>query len=373
MAAAVADVFADGGVLLAEAGTGTGKTLAYLVPRSSAASACSISTGTKNLQEQIFFKDLPVLRDTLGIPFTAAYMKGRGNYLCLHRFDALKDARAIRSREDAIAIEVIDEWSRRPRPAIAPRWRTCRRTSAVARHRGDERELHRRRLPALQRLLRDEDAPARRRVRRGDRQPPPALRRRVGAAERVRRGHSRRAATRSSTRRTSSRTSRRSTSARGQQLPVRRLRPRRRSRASRTADPDRDASDALRDDIDNVRDGARLFFGTLQMLRFEAARRRREPRSASPRRCSKRAARRRALVRALEAVEGDDRARPRTRPRDVLALGRRAASCATTCASSRTPRIRGTSSISTSAAAASSCAPLPSTSPTSSARCCSSG
>ena len=74
MAAAVADVFADGGVLVAEAGTGTGKTLAYLVPAILSRERVLISTGTKNLQEQIFFKDLPVLRDTLGIPFTAAYM-----------------------------------------------------------------------------------------------------------------------------------------------------------------------------------------------------------------------------------------------------------------------------------------------------------
>ena len=86
MAAAVAEVFAEGGVLLAEAGTGTGKTLAYLVPAILSRQRVLVSTGTKNLQEQIFFKDLPVLRDSLGIPFSATYMKGRGNYLCLHRF-----------------------------------------------------------------------------------------------------------------------------------------------------------------------------------------------------------------------------------------------------------------------------------------------
>jgi len=77
MAAAVTDVFADGGVLLAQAGTGTGKTLAYLIPAILSRQRVLISTGTKNLQEQIFFKDLPVLRDTLGVPFTATYMKGR--------------------------------------------------------------------------------------------------------------------------------------------------------------------------------------------------------------------------------------------------------------------------------------------------------
>ncbi len=113
MAVAVARVFIDKGVLLAEAGTGTGKTLAYLIPAILSRQRVLISTGTKNLQEQIFFKDLPVLRRALGVPFSATYMKGRGNYLCLHRFDDLRHGVAIRSREDADAIEAIDEWSRR--------------------------------------------------------------------------------------------------------------------------------------------------------------------------------------------------------------------------------------------------------------------
>ncbi|MCA1584372.1 MAG: ATP-dependent DNA helicase [Acidobacteria bacterium] len=87
MANEVATVLHDGGVLLAEAGTGTGKTLAYLVPAILGRKRVLVSTGTKNLQEQIYFKDLPVLRDALGVPFTATYMKGRANYLCLHRFE----------------------------------------------------------------------------------------------------------------------------------------------------------------------------------------------------------------------------------------------------------------------------------------------
>src|SRR5206468_5135055 len=94
MAAAVARVFEDGGVLLAEAGTGTGKTLAYLVPAILSRERVLISTGTKNLQEQIFFKDVPLLRGALGVPFTATCMKGRANYLCLHKLDQLAgDAR----------------------------------------------------------------------------------------------------------------------------------------------------------------------------------------------------------------------------------------------------------------------------------------
>ena len=89
MAAAVAHAFEDGGVLLAEAGTGTGKTLAYLIPAILSRQRVLVSTGTKNLQEQIYFKDIPALRDALGVPFTATYMKGRANYLCLHRLDQL--------------------------------------------------------------------------------------------------------------------------------------------------------------------------------------------------------------------------------------------------------------------------------------------
>ena len=91
MAEAVAAVIEDGGVLLAEAGTGTGKTLAYLIPAILSRQRVLVSTGTKNLQEQIYFKDLPALRKALGVPFTATLMKGRSNYLCLHRWEMYRD------------------------------------------------------------------------------------------------------------------------------------------------------------------------------------------------------------------------------------------------------------------------------------------
>jgi ATP-dependent DNA helicase DinG len=114
MADRAADVFSDGGVLLAEAGTGTGKTLAYLIPALLSRRRVLVSTGTKNLQEQIFYKDLPVLRESLGIPFTATYMKGRGNYLCLHRFESFKQGGVAQSlgftRDESIYIRLIDEW-----------------------------------------------------------------------------------------------------------------------------------------------------------------------------------------------------------------------------------------------------------------------
>src|SRR4051812_20682574 len=116
MAAAVARVFEQGGVLLAEAGTGTGKTLAYLVPAILNRERVLISTGTKTLQEQIYFKDIPALRDALGIPFTAAYMKGRANYLCLHRLDQLhdpNDGSAAPLAANDVFLPIIREWSAR--------------------------------------------------------------------------------------------------------------------------------------------------------------------------------------------------------------------------------------------------------------------
>ncbi len=111
MAAAVARVFQDGGVLLAEAGTGTGKTLAYLVPAILSRERVLISTGTKNLQEQIYFKDIPALREALGIPFTATYMKGRANYLCVHKLDQLTDG--IGPAVNDMFLPIIREWSTR--------------------------------------------------------------------------------------------------------------------------------------------------------------------------------------------------------------------------------------------------------------------
>ena len=124
MAAAVAATFVEGGVLLVEAGTGTGKTLAYLVPAILHGERVLVSTGTKNLQEQIYFKDLPVLEQALGVPFKATCMKGRANYLCLHRFEALREATAVSAMatplpgfaaayDGRMFLTIIDAWAAR--------------------------------------------------------------------------------------------------------------------------------------------------------------------------------------------------------------------------------------------------------------------
>jgi ATP-dependent DNA helicase DinG len=118
MAAAVAAAIDGGGMLLAEAGTGTGKTLAYLIPAILSRRRVLVSTGTKNLQEQIFFKDLPALRDALGVPFTTTLMKGRANYLCLHRWElyrgAVEGESAVGGRlvesGDRVLLPIIEAW-----------------------------------------------------------------------------------------------------------------------------------------------------------------------------------------------------------------------------------------------------------------------
>jgi len=112
MAIAAAQVFESSGVLLAEAGTGTGKTLAYLVPAILSRRRVLVSTGTKQLQDQIYYTDLPILRKALDIDFTATYMKGRGNYLCLHRFDAHRTNDTLPIDSNDIYVETIAEWSK---------------------------------------------------------------------------------------------------------------------------------------------------------------------------------------------------------------------------------------------------------------------
>ena len=111
MAEATAKILVDGGVLLAEAGTGTGKTLAYLVPAILSKQRVLISTGTKNLQDQIYYKDLPALREALDIDVRATYMKGRNNYLCLHRFAARKTEMSSLPLVKQHYLEQLTQWA----------------------------------------------------------------------------------------------------------------------------------------------------------------------------------------------------------------------------------------------------------------------
>lgn len=111
LAERVADTFERGGTLIAEAGTGTGKTLAYLLPAVLAGRRVLISTGTRPLQDQIFYKDLPALAGALGLTIRAAYMKGRTNYVCVHRLERLREAEAGLPAPDRRWLVAIAEWA----------------------------------------------------------------------------------------------------------------------------------------------------------------------------------------------------------------------------------------------------------------------
>jgi ATP-dependent DNA helicase DinG len=97
--------------LLVEAGTGTGKTLAYLVPAIMSGLKVVVSTGTKNLQEQLFFKDIPFLQQVLPRRFTAAYMKGRQNYLCLWRLQRLQQQPVLPGFADRTWLQRLERWA----------------------------------------------------------------------------------------------------------------------------------------------------------------------------------------------------------------------------------------------------------------------
>ena len=121
LAMAVADAFEQRGVLLAEAGTGTGKTFAYLVPTLLSGMKTIISTGTRALQDQLYLRDLPRVRDALGTGLTTALLKGRANYLCRYRMEQAKGepslfkGHAFASREQASQFQRVVAWSGRTR------------------------------------------------------------------------------------------------------------------------------------------------------------------------------------------------------------------------------------------------------------------
>ena len=120
MAQHVAETLARGGHLVTEAGTGTGKSLAYLVPSVLAAMEggrkAIVSTHTINLQEQLLYKDLPLVAKLLPVEFDAALLKGRQNYLCPRRLHkALENRAELFTTTEAVELERILDWSRRTR------------------------------------------------------------------------------------------------------------------------------------------------------------------------------------------------------------------------------------------------------------------
>ncbi|MFA5915683.1 MAG: ATP-dependent DNA helicase [Burkholderiales bacterium] len=138
MALAIAQALRDNSLLVAEAGTGTGKTYAYLVPALLSGGKVIISTGTKNLQDQLYKRDLPTVRDALQVPVSTALLKGRANYVCHHHLEgALADGR-FASREDVAHLHKIARFAKLSKsgdraeladvPENAPVWQSATST-----------------------------------------------------------------------------------------------------------------------------------------------------------------------------------------------------------------------------------------------------
>lgn len=132
MSEAIAEGFRQQRHVIIEAGTGIGKTLAYLIPAILSKKKVVISTGTKNLQEQLYWKDIPFLEKYLPVKFKATYMKGRNNYLCVRRFDQFRQ-QGMLFQEDMAMFQRIVKWANRTQtgdraelsdlPDNSPLWR----------------------------------------------------------------------------------------------------------------------------------------------------------------------------------------------------------------------------------------------------------
>jgi ATP-dependent DNA helicase DinG len=131
MAERIAAVMQSSGVLICEAGTGTGKTFAYLVPALLSRRKVLISTGTRNLQDQLFHRDLPLIRTALEIPVSTALLKGRANYLCRLRLAQVAEDAADLAPELRQQLALVRNWAQTtqsgdiaevPLPEDAPIW-----------------------------------------------------------------------------------------------------------------------------------------------------------------------------------------------------------------------------------------------------------
>jgi ATP-dependent DNA helicase DinG len=112
MGQAVEQAIEKRGVLIAEAGTGTGKTFAYLVPALAKGGKVIISTGTKTLQDQLFSRDIPMVRNALQAPVTVALLKGRANYVCHYHLERAKNDGRFLDRDDVVYLARIESYAR---------------------------------------------------------------------------------------------------------------------------------------------------------------------------------------------------------------------------------------------------------------------
>ncbi|MBZ0091775.1 MAG: ATP-dependent DNA helicase [Sulfuricellaceae bacterium] len=110
MAHAVSEAISQQSILVAEAGTGTGKTFAYLIPSLLSGGKVIVSTGTKTLQDQLFNRDIPAVRKALKVPVTVAILKGRANYICYYHLDRAAHEGRFMNRDDAHYLPLIKSY-----------------------------------------------------------------------------------------------------------------------------------------------------------------------------------------------------------------------------------------------------------------------
>ncbi|CAD7774113.1 putative ATP-dependent helicase DinG [Candidatus Methanoperedenaceae archaeon GB37] len=128
MAVKVSQAITEKKTVIIEAGTGTGKTLAYVIPAILSGKKVVISTGTKGLQDQLFYKDIPLIKKILRKDFKAVYLKGRRNYLCLWRFNQalksnlLEETKEIKALKDWLKQTNIGDIAEAPLPPEWPGW-----------------------------------------------------------------------------------------------------------------------------------------------------------------------------------------------------------------------------------------------------------
>jgi ATP-dependent DNA helicase DinG len=122
MADAVAEALVDQEALVVEAGTGTGKTFAYLVPALLSGKRVIVSTGTRNLQDQLFHRDLPRVCAILGAKADVALLKGRANYLCRYRLQQTVESGQFKSRTQVEDLQKVRAWGSRAGARRTPTW-----------------------------------------------------------------------------------------------------------------------------------------------------------------------------------------------------------------------------------------------------------
>jgi ATP-dependent DNA helicase DinG len=112
MAEAVAGAISQHDTVIVEAGTGTGKTFAYLVPAMLWGGKVILSTGTKNLQDQLFLRDIPTVRHALNVPISVSLLKGRANYVCHYHLERAQANGRLASKQDAAWLRDIAKFAK---------------------------------------------------------------------------------------------------------------------------------------------------------------------------------------------------------------------------------------------------------------------